>query len=172
MTKWVGVALVAVSVCVLIGVTLLALSVYAVVTHVDIEGTNERRAAERFQEIRGRFSGQTPMLTVDGAGSYTPQVSARTDTEPIPKTLAFMKWNPEEERLVSVHLPLWLLRWGTDANVSFDTEDGDLGHARTARRRSREAWSRIGGRPHVSRSTARARVAGMTAQTCHSSGCI
>ena len=68
MTKWVGVALVAVSVCVLIGVTLLALSVYAVVTHVDIEGTNERRAAERFQEIRGRFSGQTPMLTVDGAG--------------------------------------------------------------------------------------------------------
>ena len=66
------------------------------------------------------------MLTLDGGGSYTPQVSARTDTEPLPKTLAFMKWNPEEERLVSVHLPLWLLRWGTDANVSFDTEDGDL----------------------------------------------
>ncbi|MDE0830975.1 MAG: hypothetical protein OSB03_17415, partial [Vicinamibacterales bacterium] len=35
-------------------------------------------------------------------------------------------WDPDEERLVSARMPLWLLRLGDDETVDFSAGDSDI----------------------------------------------
>ena len=43
-----------------------------------------------------------------------------------PVTLHVMVWDPDEERLVNVRLPLWVLRFGDNATVDFSEADVDI----------------------------------------------
>jgi len=43
-----------------------------------------------------------------------------------PEALHVMAWDPDEERLVSARMPLWLLRLGDDETVDFSAGDSDI----------------------------------------------
>ena len=37
-----------------------------------------------------------------------------------------MVWDPDEERLVNVRIPLWFLRFSDNGTVDFSAADGDI----------------------------------------------
>ncbi len=43
-----------------------------------------------------------------------------------PEALHLMLWDPRDERLVNVRIPLWLLRFADDGTVTFSEEERDL----------------------------------------------
>lgn len=107
---WVWIVI-AVVVCGILGViTLAGAGLWFVKSHVDIRTTTVAAATEDFQAVRQRFATQKPLIELDEHGTF---LRANTDrpagTRP-PQTLNVMAFDPDEQKVVRVELPFWLLR--------------------------------------------------------------
>lgn len=88
--------------------------IYFVTQHVSTSKVTSSSALKQFEEARARFEGQTPLIEIDARErvrrlrdlSAMPTASSRTTS------LGVMAWNPEEERIVNLKLPLWILTMG------------------------------------------------------------
>ena len=109
-------------------VVLIGLGVYVFMSHVDIEDATPETAALSFQEARARFTGAEPLIRLTREnGRVRAEVLRRDRPSAVrPESLHVMVWDPDEERLVNVRIPLWLLRFGDNATVDFSEADGDV----------------------------------------------
>ena len=88
--------------------------IYFVTQHVSTSTVSSSSALQQFEEARARFEGQTPLIEIDS----TERVRRMRDIGAMPtadtrtKSLGVMVWNPEEERIVNLKLPLWILTMG------------------------------------------------------------
>jgi len=109
-------------------IVLIGLGVYVVTSNVDIQDATPETAELSFQEARTRFIGEEPLIRLTREnGDIRAEVvrhDRRSDVRPV--SLHVMVWDPDEERLVNVRLPLWLLRFGDNATVDFSEADGDI----------------------------------------------
>ena len=97
----------------LVGVGLIAVAgffVYQQFAFKSVPAT-ERTAELKFEEMAKRFEGQQPMLVIeDGEPVLTkPRHGVRHKAAPI-EALHVMVWDPQEERVVSLNIPFWLIR--------------------------------------------------------------
>lgn len=124
MKKWAVVLVVIVGVGVLGLVALVGVGFYVFTTHVDIQNATDQESAYRtLDETRARFSGQTPLVTFGPDG---PRVNRTLPAgETLPESLHVMAWDVDEARLLTLRLPMWLIRMSDDGRVDFDTNDGD-----------------------------------------------
>jgi len=124
---WV-IALVSIAgVAVVATVTLIGLGVYVFRSNVDIDDATPDTADSSFEEARARFAGQEPLIhLVRGDGETRTEVRRRDHPSEIkPTSLHVLAWDPDDERLVTVRIPFWLLRFGDHATIDFSEGDGD-----------------------------------------------
>ena len=125
---WV-IALVSIAALAVFGtVVLIGLGVYVFMSNVDIEDATPETAALSFREARAPFIGDDPLIRLTRENGKVRAEVLRRDrpSEVLPESLHVLVWDPSDERLVNVRIPLWLLRFGADAMVDFSEEDGDV----------------------------------------------
>ncbi len=106
-------------------VALVAAGVYFVAREVETTPASKASAEQTLEAERARFSGP-PLLEIDEQGET---VSSRIDPSrpPVavkPATMVVLAWDADEERLVRIRLPWWLLRLGGRARGSVQIGGG------------------------------------------------
>lgn len=97
--------------------------------HIQTRAATPDSAARDFAEIRARFSGQQPLIELDDKGRF---LRAHTDRKAAPhgrtpESVNVLAYDPDEERLVRLSIPFWLLRLKTgDASIDFNGRKMDL----------------------------------------------
>ena len=110
---WVVVALVGVAVLGLIA--LVGAGAYFVAREIDTKPASRLSAEQEFEKERTRFGDQKPLIEIDETGhdiksNFDPSHPAAPTR---PDVMVVMIWDPQDERIVRVRLPFWLLRLGS-----------------------------------------------------------
>jgi hypothetical protein len=109
---WVFVGLTVAAVAGLVAVA--AAGVYFVTRHISTEETTGAEAIRAFDTVRVTFKGERPLYELDAAEQprvTRPLQSLPTSTD-APRHLRILAWDPDEQRLIRVALPFWMLRVG------------------------------------------------------------
>jgi len=107
---WVWVVVGLMVVCVLGVITMAAAGLWFVKSHVDVRTTTTTAAAEDFQTIRARFTNQKPLIELDERGNFLHANVDRPAGSTRPQTLNIMAFDPDEQKVVRMDLPFWMLR--------------------------------------------------------------
>ena len=124
---WVVVAIVVVGILGLVAMA--GIGFYFFSQHIDTRAATPASAARDFEEVRARFTGQTPLVELDDRGRF---VKANTDRPAAsdvraPENLYVLAFDPDEGRIVRLSIPFWLLRLKTgNATVDFNGRRMDL----------------------------------------------
>jgi hypothetical protein len=103
--------------------------IYFVSRHVQSEATSSAEALDAFDRVTASFEGRRPLYELDA--QERPHLTTELSTLPAastpPRTLMVQAWNPDDQRLVRISLPFWLLRFGPDhLRVSHQDRGFDL----------------------------------------------
>jgi hypothetical protein len=114
---WVWVVVGIVVVCGLGLVAIAGMGIYLVARQVDTETASPAAAERTFEQERSRFKDQRPLIELDEDDNVkTTNMDAPLPSGNVPKleSLAVLAWDADEERLVRVDIPFWLLRLKSD----------------------------------------------------------
>ena len=133
---WVWVVLALVGVAVLGLIALVGAGAYFVAREIDTKPASKLSAEQEFARELERFGDRKPLIEIDESGH---SVSSNFDpTLPPaatkPDVMIVMVWDPQEERIVRVRLPFWLLRLGSH---------GESGSMRLGSSESRITFERL-----------------------------
>lgn len=93
-------------------VAMAGVGVYLFSQHIDTKTATPASASRDFETIRAQFTGQTPLIELDERGRY---LRSNTD-RPVPpgatppNALNVIAFDPDDNRIVRVSIPFWLLR--------------------------------------------------------------
>jgi hypothetical protein len=126
---WIWVVLGVVLTCVIAAVVIAGSAFYFFSRQFDTHSATPAAANREFESVKARFSGQKPLVELDRQGDVT-----RADTHRVaapdmrvPEKVIVMAFNPDEERIVRVTLPFWLLRLKSrHASINFNGKRMDL----------------------------------------------
>jgi len=100
--------------CVLMLIAVAGAGIYFVSSHVSSKQTTSHDALQTFDSARAKFKDQRPLLEVDSGDR--PRVTRPLANFPTsttrPEQLCVLAWDPDDERVVQVNLPFWLLKLG------------------------------------------------------------
>ena len=102
--------LIIVGVLILVAIVALGSAAWLFMRSFSLGQADERTVSQQFDEIRGRFTGITPVLTIQ---DEKPVVTRRPPTEPTSAgltTLHILAWDSDDHDRESIDLPFWLLR--------------------------------------------------------------
>lgn len=125
---WVWVVVGVAAVLVLGFLALVGAGVFVFFRQVDIESVTPETAELSFDEVRAKFAGQEPFIELTGEGADRTVRVIRRDrlSADEPETLHVMAWDPDDDRLVRIRFPMWLLRLGNNGTINFSENDFDL----------------------------------------------
>jgi hypothetical protein len=100
--------------------------VYFVSKNIHANRSSSAEAIKAFDEVRKQFKDPRPLFELDS--SHNPRATRQTTdmptSSPRPDHLWILAWDPDEERLVKVSLPFWLLRMGKRKVDIFNSDRG------------------------------------------------
>ncbi len=97
--------------------------IYMFTQRVDWESATPASAEERFEQARMQFEGEVPLITITGGHGL--EISRREEqSRAKAEALYVLSWDPDDERLVSLSVPFWLLRRMGRGTINL-SEDGD-----------------------------------------------
>ena len=101
-------------VLVLCFVAVVGLGIWFFKSAIDTEASNEAAAARAFEEVRGRFGAEGPVLEIREKElvllRHAPDAAPGRQVQ----TIRVLAWDPDEGNLTRVALPMWLLRMSDD----------------------------------------------------------
>jgi len=131
--KWIWIIVTVLAVCVVALLAVAAFGVYFVASHIDTTRTTSADASRQFDEAKAALKDQKPLYELDQRERprVTRQLSAMPTATSKPEHLIVLAWDPDDERIVKVTLPFWILRMGRrnikiDSGSGFDLERLDL----------------------------------------------
>lgn len=88
--------------------------IYFVASHIDTERIGSAAAMAEFDRARAVFKDQQPLfeLDKDERPRATRPIGDLPRSSVRPKDLTVMAWDADDERIVRISLPFWLLRMG------------------------------------------------------------
>jgi hypothetical protein len=100
--------------CVVMLIAIAGAGIYFVSSHVSSKQTTSVDAFQTFDTTKATFRDQRPLLEVDNGDRprVTRPLSSFPTSTTRPEQLCVLAWDPEEERVVQVNLPFWLLKLG------------------------------------------------------------
>jgi len=124
---WVVIAIVAIGI---LGIVAMAgVGLYVFSRHIDTKSATPATASRDFEQVRAQFTGQKPLIELDDAGRY---LRSNTD-RPIPanarppETLNVIAFDPDDNRIVRVSIPFWILRMKMKGTtIDFNGNEMDL----------------------------------------------
>jgi hypothetical protein len=117
---WVVVAIFAIGV---LGVVAIAgTGYYFFSRHFDTKVTSPASASLEFEQVKSQFVGQKPLIELDERGRF---LRANPDRPPSasmrrPEQLYVLAFDPDDERIVKVTIPFWLLRLKSRGTIDFN----------------------------------------------------
>ena len=126
---WIWIVLGVIVACVVTAVVAAGSAFYFLSKQFETHSATVASANREFESVKARFSGQKPLVELDRDGAVsranTGQAAAR-DTR-IPERVVVMAFDPDEERVVRVTLPFWLLRLkNRHGSINFNGKQMDL----------------------------------------------
>ena len=91
-------------------VAMAAAGLWFVRSHVDVRTTTASAASSDFDTVRARFSAQKPLIELDDHGEFIRANTDRPAGTVRPQSLNVMAFDPDDEKVVRVEMPFWLLR--------------------------------------------------------------
>jgi hypothetical protein len=122
---WVWVVVGVIAVGILGIVAMAAAGLWFVRSHVNIQSTTAVAASSDFDAIRARFSGQKPLIELDERGDFIRANTDRPAGTVRPQSLNVMAFDPDDEKVVRMDLPFWLLRMKS-GGTRFSMGNGDV----------------------------------------------
>jgi anionic cell wall polymer biosynthesis LytR-Cps2A-Psr (LCP) family protein len=109
---WVWVVLGIVVIGVLGVIAMAGVGLYFVSQHFDTKAASPANAAREFEQVKAKFTGQSPLIELDEHGRYlrshtdrTPPVNVRP-----PDSINVLAFDPDDGRIVRVSIPFWVVR--------------------------------------------------------------
>src|SRR4051794_28014506 len=90
-------------------VAMAAAGLWFVRSHVNIRSVPVAAAVSDFDSVRGRFTSQRPLIELDDRGEFVRANTDRAAGTSRPQTLNVMAFDPDEEKVMRMELPFWLL---------------------------------------------------------------
>ena len=119
---WVGLGVVGLFIAGVLA--LFGFGIYMFTQHVDWESATRASAEERFEQARMQFEGEIPLITITGGNGLG--ISRREEhSQANAEALHVLTWNPDDERLVSLSIPFWLLRRMGRGTINLSGDDDD-----------------------------------------------
>jgi hypothetical protein len=126
---WVWVVVGVIVVCVLCVLAMVGVGFYFFRQHFDTKMATPATASAEFDRVKAQFSGQKPLIELDEHGRFlrsNPDRPARAEVRR-PDQLNVLAFDPDDERIVRVTIPFWLLRFkARGARVDFNGGRLDL----------------------------------------------
>ena len=108
---WIVVAVLGVGLTALIAIA--GAGVYFVMSHIQTERAASADALRSFDAVRASFPNAQPLFELEGDEPRAVRRMADLPTSGSkPERLWILAWDAEDERLVKMSLPLWILRFG------------------------------------------------------------
>ena len=128
---WVWVVVGVIALGILGIVALAAAGLWFVRSHVDVHQTTVAAASSDFDAIRARFASQKPLIELDERGNFIHANTDRPDGSVRPQMLNIMAFDPNDEKVVRMEVPFWLLRLkSSGSRFSLNGEAVDLAQLR------------------------------------------
>lgn len=106
-------------------VTMAAAGLWFVRSHVDVRQTTVTAASSDFDTVRARFASQKPLIELDDHGEFIRANTDRPAGSTRPQSLNVMAFDPDDEKVVRMDLPFWLLRLKSGGS-RFSVGGGDV----------------------------------------------
>ena len=106
-------------------VAMAATTLWFVRSHVDVRATTVTAASNDFDTVRARFAAQKPLIELDDRGEFIRANTDRPAGTVRPQSLNIMAFDPDEEKVVRMDLPFWLLRLKS-GGTRFSMGGGDV----------------------------------------------
>ena len=109
---WVWVVVGIAGVGILCVVAMAAAGIYYFTQNIEARKASPIVAAREFDEVRARFKGQKPLIELDERGHFLKSNTDRPFPANVrrPEKLCVLAFDPDDEGLVKVTVPFWLLR--------------------------------------------------------------
>lgn len=124
--KWIWIIVAVCSVMLIALFVVAGVGVYFVSQNVHASRSSSADAVRTFEEARKKFKEQRPLFELDS--SHNPRVARPTSDIPTstnkPQHLWILAWDNDEERIVKVSLPFWLLKMGKRKVDLFNSDSG------------------------------------------------
>jgi hypothetical protein len=122
---WVWVVIGVIALGILGIVAMAAAGLWFVRSHVNVQATTSAAATSDFDTVRARFSGQKPLIELDDRGDFIRANTDRPAGSVRPQTLNVMAFDADEDKVVRMDLPFWLLRLKS-GGTRFSMGGGDV----------------------------------------------
>jgi hypothetical protein len=106
-------------------VAMAAAGLWFVRSHVDVRQTTVTAASSDFETVRARFASQKPLIELDDHGEFIRANTDRPAGSTRPQSLNVMAFDPDDEKVVRMDLPFWLLRLKSGGS-RFSVGGGDV----------------------------------------------
>jgi hypothetical protein len=109
---WIWVVVGVATVCILFVIAMAAAGIYYFTKNIEARKATPTVAASEFEAVRTRFRGQRPLIELDERGRFLRSNTGRPAPEhpQSPDALYVLAFDPDDEGLVKVTVPFWLLR--------------------------------------------------------------
>lgn len=113
---WVWVVVGIAAVGILFVIAMAAAGIYYFTQHIETKKATPAIAASEFDAVRERFRGQKPLIELDERGRFLRSNMDRpTPANPrMPEAIHVLAFDPDDEGLVKLTVPFWLLRLKMD----------------------------------------------------------
>ena len=111
---WLWIVLACIGVCVIAMFVIAGAGMYFVTKHINISRASSSDALHSFDDARNAFKDQQPLFILDNRERprEARPLTELPNGEIKPENLWILAWDPDEEKLVKLSLPFWLLRMG------------------------------------------------------------
>jgi hypothetical protein len=119
---WIWIIVSVVVICILGAVAVAGMGYYFFTKHFDTKVTSPASATVEFEQVKAQFTGHKPLIELDERGRFlraNPDRPSRADTRR-PDQLYVLAFDPDDERIVKVTIPFWLLRLKARGTIDFN----------------------------------------------------
>jgi hypothetical protein len=122
---WVIVGIIVFGICCVVAMA--GAGFYFFSQHFDAQAATPAKAGVQFEQTKAQFKGQKPLIELDERGHFLRSNPDRPTptTERKPEHLYVLAFDPDDERIVKVSIPFWLLRFRS-RNARIDVNGGRL----------------------------------------------
>jgi len=115
---WLWVVLGIVALCIVAFITFVALVGTMVSRNAKVTPAARSEATRAFDEVRSQFKDEKPLLTVDGDSVDDAELRRRSgsDGPRRAQSLHAFVFDPKDQKLLRLQVPLWLLRFSSQGN--------------------------------------------------------
>jgi type II secretory pathway pseudopilin PulG len=123
---WISVLIASVIVVGILAVSAVGGTAYFIYRHVNTQFTPTENAEQQFADARARFAGQQPLIELgkDDEPLLHREVIPKTMPATKLETLRVLAYDTRAHKLVTVSIPMWLLRMSPSNKFSFLNDNG------------------------------------------------